>query len=134
MKKIVSALILLLLSSSSDAREMTQDEHRSAIDPTSIISLIATPEKFDGKWVSVEGYLSTGFEDSTLYLTKDLALNGLKSNAIFVSYDRSQLLISPNTISSLKQAHHNYVLIYGQFDRRFRRLAKVKRVFVFGKI
>ena len=45
---------------------------------TSMIELLANPEKFHGKFVQVSGYLHNQFEDSTLYLSKEDAdyLNG----------------------------------------------------------
>src|SRR6266542_1236083 len=40
---------------------------------TSLVRLLGQPEQYDGKWVQVEGYYTTGFEDYALFLTKEAA-------------------------------------------------------------
>jgi len=50
----------------------------------SLISLIATPEKFNQKCIWVSGYLHTQFEDSRLYLSKEHADRLFAENSIWV--------------------------------------------------
>jgi len=52
----------------------------------SLIQLIATPEKYNGKTVRVEGYFHNKFEDSVLYLTKEHADRLDGKNGLWVSY------------------------------------------------
>jgi len=42
---------------------------------TSLVRLLAHPEKYNGKRVEVIGYYHSGFEERGLYLTKDDATN-----------------------------------------------------------
>jgi hypothetical protein len=57
--------------------------------PASVIELIANPEKFEGKLVSVQGFLRIGHEkhhgfEATLYLHQEDARNLLGSNMVLV--------------------------------------------------
>jgi hypothetical protein len=58
--------------------------------PVSVISVIATPEKFDGELLTVEGFLSLAEhpefynDDSRLYLHEEDATNLILTNAIWV--------------------------------------------------
>lgn len=97
----------------------------SAAVPVSIIQLIATPERYDGKTVRVEGFLHYKFEDSELYLSKDDAdhLNG--KNGVWVSYTTTErLCLQPDKDwSNRKQRTLSYfdekwVLLEGTFDMK----------------
>lgn len=50
----------------------------------SLVQLIATPEKFDGKLVSVQGFLAMGREGDLLYMSQADADNVLLPNAIWI--------------------------------------------------
>jgi hypothetical protein len=50
----------------------------------SLVQLIATPEKFDGKLVSVQGFLDMDREGDLLYLHQSDSENVILSNAIWV--------------------------------------------------
>jgi hypothetical protein len=75
----------------------------------SMIQLIATPEKFNGKIVRVFGYLHLEFEGDGLYLHKDDEREGLTRNGIW--FDRS-----PEVEATPKRFTDHYVLVEGRFD------------------
>ena len=74
----------------------------------SLISLIATPQKFFGQKVRVIGYLHLEFEGNGLYLNKDDFKNGISKNAIWIE-------IGPKH-SPFSKFNDYYVLMEGTFD------------------
>jgi hypothetical protein len=52
---------------------------------TSIINLIASPEKFDSKRVYITGYYVKGAEKSLIFLTRDLSEIGNGQEAVWVN-------------------------------------------------
>ena len=101
---IVAAVLLTTLSAFSDrsrAAEMAED--------VSMVQLIATPEKFDGKFVRVNGFLSLGFEGDSLYLHREDLVQDLVRNGIWVV--RTEAMERDE-----KKFNGHYVLIEGTFD------------------
>lgn len=74
----------------------------------SLVQLVATPERYDGKQVSVVGFLVFGFEGDGLYLHKEDYDNGIDANAVRV--DRTQ-----DMSRDLEKLNRNYVQIVGAF-------------------
>jgi hypothetical protein len=62
----------------------------AAADPpdVSLVQLIATPERFDGKHVQVVGYCWLEFEGDALYLSRDDQANMVYRNSIWLSVSR----------------------------------------------
>jgi hypothetical protein len=58
----------------------------------SIIELIARPQAFDKKWITVSGYLQVDMFESTLYLTFEDIRYGLHQNGISVELSIFELL------------------------------------------
>lgn len=77
----------------------------------SLIQLIANPEKYQGKFVQVFGYVSFVFEGSAVYLTRDDYDTGNPNNALWISV-RKDLL----TAEDLKRLEGKFVLLEGVFD------------------
>jgi hypothetical protein len=75
----------------------------------SIINLIATPEKYDGKKVRIVGYITLYFEGTALFLHKEDLDNVITKNAVWVD-------ISRLAIDSLKKYNNHYVIIDGIFN------------------
>ena len=74
----------------------------------SMVQLIATPEKFDGKMVAVIGFLRLEFEGNELYLHEDDYKNAISKNGIWVGtrevkWDADKL-------------NMHYVLLVGTFN------------------
>lgn len=101
---IVAALLLtafLTSSRGSRAAEMAED--------VSMVQLIATPEKFDGKFVRVFGFLWLEFEADSLYLHREDLVQGLTRNGVWVH--RTEAIERDG-----KKLNRHYVLIEGVFD------------------
>jgi hypothetical protein len=72
----------------------------------SLISLIAAPERYDGKLVRAQGFLSIEFESPGLYLHEEDYRRGLLANAFALDLSRSQK-------EQFKSLSLKYVLIEG---------------------
>jgi len=85
--------------------------YTSAEEPqlVSIIQLIATPEKFDGKRVAVMGYLRLEFEGNAIYIHKEDYERRIVKNGVWVSPLKG-ICEKPRSLN-LK-----YVLLEGRFD------------------
>lgn len=80
----------------------------------SMIQLVATPEKYDGRQVRVIGFLRLEFEGDALYLHREDYENGLSRNAVFLS-------IPGGTPAGTKErVDNNYVIIEGTFDSKMK--------------
>jgi len=98
---VLTALLACALSalpSRATVGEMPQD--------VSIVQLLATPEKFDGKLVRVIGFLCLAFEDDAVYLHREDFDHGLTQNALWVD-------VPEKRDESLSR---KYVLLEGTFD------------------
>jgi hypothetical protein len=82
----------------------------SGADSVSLINLIATPARFNGRRVRVIGYLHLEFEGDAIYLDQESFDNGVDANAIWVN------LPAWATVSKTQPLNDKYVLIQGQFD------------------
>jgi hypothetical protein len=101
---IVAALLLTALpvfTRRGRAAEMAED--------VSMVQLIATPEKFDGKFVRVFGFLNLEFEGDSLYLHREDLVQSLVRNGVWVH--RTEAMERDR-----KKLNRHYVLIEGIFD------------------
>lgn len=112
-------LVILLLAVSSFYAQQSRFD-------VSIISLIANPEKYDGKKVRISGFLHVQFEDSAIYLHKDDADHLIGENALWVDYAKDPSLQpickEKYDASKLMTKYFNgrYVLIEGVFNMKGR--------------
>jgi hypothetical protein len=83
------------------------------IQHISLINLIATPEKFHGKLVRVQGVANFEFEGNALFLHKEDFKIGTK-NAVWLSPDATTLKIDETTLA--KDFNGKYVVVEGIFD------------------
>src|SRR5450755_4390302 len=83
----------------------------SAAEPLDVgmIQLLATPQKFDGKFIRVDGFLRLEFEGKALYLHKEDYVNGLYRNSVWVDLleDKEHMRLNMH-----------YVLIEGVFNAK----------------
>jgi hypothetical protein len=88
---------------------LAHGQQRQAL-AVSLVQLIATPERYDGKLVSVVGFLPFGGVDGDwLYLHKEDYDNGIH-NAVAI--DRTQQMLRDR-----EKIYENYVVIIGVFRR-----------------
>jgi hypothetical protein len=75
----------------------------------SMVQLIASPEKFDGKVVQVVGFLRLEHEGDVLYLHEDDYRHRIRKNGLWVARNK---IIADN----INRLNMNYVLLVGTFN------------------
>ena len=99
---IVAALSVAAFSFTTRGRAVEMAEN------VSMVQLIATPEKFDGKFVRVIGFLNLEFEGDALYLHREDLVQSL-DNCVWVH--RTDVMERDR-----KKLNRHYVMIEGNFD------------------
>lgn len=79
----------------------------------SLLQLIAVPEKFDQKLVSVQGFLEMSREGDLLYLGREDSENMISHNAIWVRR-------TEQTGRNRATLNESYVTVVGKFDANFK--------------
>jgi hypothetical protein len=97
------AFAILALSLSGSAQH-----DQTAPQIVSMVQLLSSPERYDGKTVVVFGFLTIGQEDNNLYLGKGDYDNVLLANSIWVDVSREMLARSA-------ELNLKYVRIVGVF-------------------
>jgi hypothetical protein len=87
---------------------ITRGRAAEMAENVSMVQLIATPEKFDGKFVRVIGFLNLEFEGDALYLHREDLVQGL-DNCVWVH--RTDVMERDR-----KKLNRHYVVIEGIFD------------------
>ena len=98
MKKIVTIVLTILCIAQSftiavmlkidkNQKAIYQEKSGDDIYCVSLINLIASPEKFDGKRVSVSGIMCMQYEETVLYLSYDDYDNMVTKNSIWIDID-----------------------------------------------
>lgn len=82
---------------------------KEAVQDVSIIQLVASPEKYEGKAIRVFGFLRLEFEGNGLYLHREDYEKALYKNGLWVQLP----MTGENQKCNLK-----YVLIEGTFDSK----------------
>lgn len=133
MKNVLCLTIasLFCFAGSTAGRDLTREEIVSALAPVSMVRLLCNGKEYDGKRISVRGYLSCGHEDSRLYMTKEMGNHLMHENSVMVNYDKSTLRIDPPSLKSIMSAHHKYALLHGTFSSSKNTLNNVSRIVCF---
>jgi len=109
MKVIVLACLLL-----TPCFEMTMSAPEPAnVTNVTLVQLIANPEKFDGKLVSVIGFLRLEFEGNVLYLHREDYDHAILGDGIWVD-------VTPEMTKHKESLQMHYVLLVGIFDSKDR--------------
>jgi hypothetical protein len=103
MSKIAIWLVVLLFAGDV-ANSAVQVPH------VSLVNLIATPERFDGVYVNVQGvaYFDSKHYINAIFLTREDKVRGNTSNAVF-------LYLSP-ALRNLDRLNGKYVTVQGKFS------------------
>lgn len=78
MRYLLVIPLLLSVASSGYAASSPQSEQAS------LIQLLATPERYDGKLVNVTGFVNIEFEGTAIWLHKDGFDNSIYANSLWV--------------------------------------------------
>ena len=109
MKKIV--LLLIFISSISIQAQGNIDDGRY-----SIIELIANPEKYNGKRVSICGFFSyTGGDLGAIYISKDDKTYRIAKNAFIIYFSNDNL-----GNLDLKSLNNHFIVINGYFNPKIK--------------
>ncbi len=77
----------------------------------SLVQLISTPERYEGKVVAVVGFLRLEFEGHCLYLHEEDYRHGILKNAVWVMLN--------HTINDRSaELNMHYVILVGTFDAK----------------
>lgn len=82
---------------------------------TSIIHILAHPDRYHGKPVQVQGFLRIEFEHTAIYLCAEHARHGLTLNGLWVSFNRAA--IPYEGPGGPVEYDRKYVLIEGTFNK-----------------
>jgi hypothetical protein len=111
--------VAILLMAAAARHECTTPEGLSRIcTGTSIVQLIATPEKFEGAWVRTHGVASIEFEGMRLCLDEKSLEHGISVNCLWLEFSRPLLPTrngakGPDGLQSACSGR--YVLVAGYF-------------------
>jgi hypothetical protein len=100
--KRISALIILLALCGSNAIP------KQLPPVTSVIQLIANPDKYNGQTVTVAGFMTVAFESDMLYLSYEDYQHVINSNGVW--FERN-----PRIMADSEKLDLNYVQIVGTF-------------------
>ncbi|HEX7026050.1 MAG TPA: hypothetical protein VF268_02325, partial [Gammaproteobacteria bacterium] len=110
--RILLSLVMMFSLSAACAANVPEVVKRKDERYVSIIELIANPEKFDGQYVSVGGYLTLSREyEHSLFLDENSYLSGMAANSIAVSFASSAVSIQKKA----EELDNRYVSIAGLF-------------------
>ena len=82
---------------------------QSEVHDVSMIQLVANPEKYEGKYVRVKGFLRMEFEGNGLYLHREDYEKSLYRNGVWVHVAETE---------ANRAFNMHYVLIEGTFDSK----------------
>ena len=88
------------------------DQMAEGVEGVSIIQLISNPERFDGRYVRIIGFVRLEFEGDAIYLHHDDYKYGIYSNGLWL--DITEGCCGNN----LMVADKKYVLVEGTFDMK----------------
>ena len=121
---LAGAISASLVGCSGKASELrTNGASASAASPTepqpagvtdvSLIQLVATPERFHGKFVRVIGYVRLEFEGNAIYLHHDDLKYGIEKNGLWLS-------VTHQIMKDRDKYTDKYVLVEGTFNSQNR--------------
>ena len=113
MKRTIAIVIITIYSLNAFAQSDTitkprEIKERPKSEYVSIINLIANPEKYQGKRVTVIGYMSAEFEGTAIYLSREDFDHKISKNAIFLNIGKAY---------EYKLYHKEYVSLDGIFTK-----------------
>lgn len=116
MKQILFiAFILFTFNCCSQSKGENEDELTMVIPDDeyniSLVRLIATPEKYDGKTIQIIGYLNLEFEGNAVYLHQEDYEKSLSKNSFWVDFSKE---IKSKT--DIMKYNKKYVIIVGRFN------------------
>jgi hypothetical protein len=110
-RALALATLAMILIKASSAAPISRAQNNPIRNTVSIVQLIATPEKYDGKVVQVMGFLRLEFEGDAIYLHEDDYKHAILKNGLTVVRN-----VKINEMADRLDLH--YVVLEGTFDVR----------------
>lgn len=139
--------MLLIFSSVSPSWAKIRTHHENEFITDSLISIIANPERYDGKKIQVNGFLHLEYEDYGLYLSKVDADFLRMENSLRVDFSESEVSFEPldrrsftanqkgiyefKNPAQMQQIQHfngRNVMLNGVYDAEYNTIRDVSRV------
>ena len=115
-KTVIYIFSFLFAANSFGQIEKYNAEHfeslKDSIFEVSIIQLISNPEKYEGKTVKIEGFISLEYEGMAIYLNQDDYEYFNRKNGICL------LLSKEDAIGLQKECDKKYVTVTGKFQTK----------------
>lgn len=105
-------LFCIIIGIFNNATSLLGNDSQNVVN-TSLINLISTPQKFNGKSVRLIGVCELEFEGCGLYFSKDDYDYGISKNAVWIDIDEESF---SENYDSLKNMNGKYVIIEGVFE------------------
>ena len=102
------------LEKKENTSESSAIEWMEGVTDVSIIQLISNPEKFDGKYVRLIGFVRVEFEGDAIYLHEDDYKYGLTKNGLWLN------LTKDIYEKQSRKFDRKYVLVEGTFNAKHR--------------
>jgi hypothetical protein len=132
---IALAIVATIAASSLTMRAISQERREAAstyigengdrwvaggpagAERVSMVRLIADPARYDGKEVVTEGFFVWAYEDRSLYVSRDDALNFLDYNGLVLSGTVRSSCAGKDLRTSLTEGHLHFVTVQGTFHK-----------------
>jgi hypothetical protein len=106
MSKVVLLFLLIALPMVPGSQS---DPAPSQTHFVSLIQLIATPERYDGKVVKVAGFMHLEFEGDELFVSREDFDNRITKNGVWI-------VRNPNLVAHADELKDRYVVVVGTFS------------------
>ncbi|WP_202839236.1 hypothetical protein [Luteimonas saliphila] len=98
------ALVVLLLAGLSPSVALSEE----SLEDVSLVQLVASPERYEGKMVMVSGFVNLEFEGNGIYLHKDDYEHGLNKNGLWLNANECKR-------DDARKFTNGYALVIGRF-------------------
>jgi hypothetical protein len=103
------------------ARELDAEERKLAENPTSLVAVLATPDRFAHR-IGLQGVFRTSNGQNWLYLSSDDADYVCQSNSIKVVFENKDFALLPASTKNLEEVDYKRVTVTGLFHPATRTL------------
>lgn len=115
---VATITVVIVINKNSSTNNITPTSYGTTNkepEEVSVISLLSTPEKYDGRFVRVIGVGCIKFEGYAFYLSKDDYKYNVTKNALWMDLDYKSLNTSDK---ELEKWNGKYVLVEGIFNSK----------------